>query len=36
MKVDTPVGTMGVRGTTPHVEILDDGSVKFSTLIEAK
>jgi hypothetical protein len=34
MKVDTPVATMGVRGTTPHVEISDDGTVKFSTLIE--
>lgn len=36
MKVDTPVGTMGIRGTAPRVEILDDGSVKFSTLIEHK
>jgi len=34
MKVDTPVATMGIRGTTPRVEIGDDGSVKFSTLIE--
>jgi hypothetical protein len=34
MKVDTPVATMGIRGTTPHIEIADDGSVKFSTLIE--
>jgi hypothetical protein len=34
MKIDTPVATMGVRGTTPHVEISDDGTVKFSTLIE--
>lgn len=34
MKIDTPVATMGVRGTTPHVEISDDGSVRFSTLIE--
>jgi hypothetical protein len=34
MKVDTPVGTMGIRGTTPHVEISDDGTVRFSTLIE--
>src|SRR5262245_19086447 len=23
MKVDTPVATMGIRGTTPHVEISD-------------
>src|SRR6478609_1469216 len=34
MKIDTPVATMGIRGTTPHVEISDDGSVRFSTLIE--
>ena len=34
MKVDTPVATMGIRGTTPHIEISDDGSVRFSTLIE--
>jgi hypothetical protein len=34
MKIDTPVATMGIRGTTPHIEISDDGSVKFSTLIE--
>ena len=34
MKVDTPVATMGIRGTTPRVEIRDDGTVKFSTLIE--
>ncbi|WP_312014999.1 FecR family protein [Bradyrhizobium sp. AUGA SZCCT0160] len=34
MKVDTPVATMGIRGTTPHVEISDDGTFKFSTLIE--
>jgi hypothetical protein len=34
MKVDTPVATMGIRGTTPRVEISDDGSVNFSTLIE--
>jgi hypothetical protein len=36
MKVETPVGTMGIRGTAPRVEILNDGSVKFSTLIEQK
>ena len=34
MKIDTPIATMGVRGTTPHIEIADDGTVKFSTLIE--
>ena len=36
MRVRTPVGTMGIRGTAPRVEILNDGSVKFSTLIEKK
>jgi hypothetical protein len=34
MKVDTPVATMGIRGTTPRIEISDDGAVKFATLIE--
>ena len=34
MKIDTPVATMGIRGTTPHVEISENGTVKFSTLIE--
>jgi len=34
MRIDTPVATMGIRGTTPHVEVLPDGSVKFYTLFE--
>ncbi len=34
MQIDTPVATVGIRGTTPHIEIADDGTVKFSTLIE--
>jgi hypothetical protein len=34
MKFDTPVATMGIRGTTPRVEIASDGTVKFSTLVE--
>jgi hypothetical protein len=34
MKIDTPVATMGIRGTTPHVEISDGRTVKFSTLLE--
>jgi hypothetical protein len=34
MKVETHVATMGIRGTTPHVEISDDGTVSFATLIE--
>jgi len=36
MKVYTPVGIMGIRGTAPRVEILNDGSVKFSTHMEDK
>ena len=36
MKFDTPVATMGIRGTTPNVEVADDGTVKFSTLVEGK
>jgi hypothetical protein len=36
MEIDTPVATMGIRGTTPRVEFRDDGSVAFSTLIEEK
>ena len=34
MKVDTPVATMGIRGTAPHVEISEDGAVHFATLVE--
>jgi hypothetical protein len=34
MKVETPVATMGIRGTAPRVEILEDGTARFSTLIE--
>jgi hypothetical protein len=34
MRVDTPVASMGIRGTTPRIEISDDGTVKFATLIE--
>ena len=34
MKVDTPAATLGIRGTTPRVEISDDGTFRFSTLIE--
>lgn len=36
MRVTTPVGTMGIRGTAPRVEILEDGTVKFGTLVEQK
>jgi hypothetical protein len=36
MKIDTPVATMGIRGTAPRVEISPNGTVKFSTLIEQK
>ena len=34
MKIDTPVATMGIRGTAPRVEISADGAVSFSTLVE--
>lgn len=34
MKVETPVATMGIRGTAPRVQIREDGSVRFSTLVE--
>jgi hypothetical protein len=34
MRVDTPVATMGIRGTAPRVEIAEDGTTKFSTLVE--
>jgi hypothetical protein len=36
MKVDTPVGTMGIRGTAPRVEIAENGAVTFSTLVEGR
>ncbi len=36
MKIDTPLATMGVRGTTPHVSISEDGTIAFSTLVEDK
>jgi len=36
MKVDTPVGVVGIRGTAPRIEIFGDGSVKFTTMIEKK
>ena len=36
MKVATPVGIVGIRGTAPRIEIFSDGSVKFTTMIEKK
>ena len=36
MKIETSLATVGIRGTTPHVEVSEDGRVKFSTLIEEK
>lgn len=36
MKIDTALASIGIRGTTPHVEVSEDGNVKFSTLIEEK
>ena len=35
VRIDTPIATMGIRGTTAHVEISDDATA-FSTLIEDK
>ena len=34
MTVATPVGTLRVRDVAPRIEILKDGSVKFSTLVD--
>jgi hypothetical protein len=36
LKVNTPTATMGIRGTSSHVVIGEDGSVRFSTLVEEK
>lgn len=36
LTVDTPTATLGIRGTTAHVVIGEDGTVKFSTLVEEK
>jgi hypothetical protein len=36
MRIDTPMGTIGIRGTAPRVEIAKDGSVKYTTMIEEK
>ncbi len=36
MQIGTPLATMGIRGTAPRVEILEDGTIKFSTLVEQK
>jgi hypothetical protein len=36
MKINTPVATMGIRGTTPRIEIFEDGTVTFNTLVEDK
>jgi FecR protein len=34
MKVDTPVASIAIRGTTPRIEIANDGSIRFFTLVE--
>jgi hypothetical protein len=36
LKVNTPAATMGIRGTSAHVVVGEDGSVKISTLVEEK
>jgi hypothetical protein len=36
MRVNTPAATMGIRGTTAHVVVEENGTTRFSTLIEEK
>lgn len=36
MRVNTTAATLGIRGTTAHIVIGADGSVRFSTLVEEK
>ena len=36
MRINTTAATMGIRGTTAHVVIAEDGTVKFTSLIEEK
>jgi hypothetical protein len=36
MRMNTTVATLGIRGTSAHIIIGEDGSVRFSTLIEEK
>jgi hypothetical protein len=34
MNIDTPAAHVGIRGTTPHIVISDDGTVSYATLME--
>ena len=34
MKIDTPTALVGIRGTTPHIVISDNGTVTYATLME--
>jgi hypothetical protein len=36
MRVNTTAATLGIRGTSAHIIIGEDGSVRFSTLVEEK
>jgi hypothetical protein len=36
VEIDTPLATMGIRGTSARVEISESGTIAFSTLIEEK
>jgi hypothetical protein len=36
MRVNTTAATLGIRGTSAHIVIGPDGSVRFSTLVEEK
>lgn len=36
MRVITTAATLGIRGTSAHIVVGEDGSVRFSTLVEEK
>ncbi len=36
MRVNTTTATLGIRGTSAHIVVGEDGSVRFSTLVEEK
>ncbi len=36
MRMNTAVATLGIRGTAAHIVVGDDGTVRFSTLVEEK
>jgi hypothetical protein len=36
LRVNTTAATLGIRGTTAHIVINEDGTVRFSTLVEER